>query len=130
MECDSVRAQLTAFLDNELSPTEAQTLVAHLTSCADCAHEYAAMQSLYQQMGRGETQAESDETDLWPSLERTLLREEIVLLRETSGRMQAENAHLRLEVAVLRQQAIASRPLTAPVLFPTEAPPPNPKVWL
>lgn len=130
MECNTVRAQLAALLDDELTPDEAQAVNAHLAHCARCAHEFAAIQSLYQLADAWDMPNMPVENDLWPSLELMLLRKEIALLREASLRMQAENARLRAEVTALRQQAATSPPLTTPVLFPTEAAPPNLKVWL
>ncbi len=40
MECNDVREELVAYIDNELSSMEVQTIEAHLTDCKECAAEH------------------------------------------------------------------------------------------
>ncbi len=40
MECNDVREELVAYIDDELSSMEVQTIEAHLTDCKECAAEH------------------------------------------------------------------------------------------
>ena len=40
MECNNIREELVAYIDNELSSMEACTIKAHLADCKECAAEH------------------------------------------------------------------------------------------
>ena len=46
MTCERARALLGAYLDNELPPTEASAVAAHLESCTACRQQYAALSAV------------------------------------------------------------------------------------
>jgi anti-sigma factor (TIGR02949 family) len=46
MQCEEVRPRLEAYIDGELAETERSLLREHLTGCADCGPEAAALQRL------------------------------------------------------------------------------------
>ena len=45
MDCEKVQENLSAYLDGELSPQEADAVRAHLESCEDCAAEAESLRS-------------------------------------------------------------------------------------
>jgi anti-sigma factor RsiW len=46
MSCDSVRAQLSPYLDGELAPAEAEAVAVHLAGCAACRGEQEGLAAL------------------------------------------------------------------------------------
>ncbi|MBQ7143588.1 MAG: zf-HC2 domain-containing protein [Oscillospiraceae bacterium] len=53
-ECERIREQLSAYLDGELTETEAETVRAHLDACPACRAEYAAYLALSEALEPGE----------------------------------------------------------------------------
>ena len=51
MECQGVQAQLSAWLDGELSEATGATLTAHLASCAACREEWRKLTALDDALG-------------------------------------------------------------------------------
>ena len=52
MECRTVREELVAFLDNEVSATLKTQIEAHLKECPDCVREMRALQASWQMLDR------------------------------------------------------------------------------
>ena len=53
-ECERIREQFSAYLDGELTETEAETVRAHLDACPACRAEYAAWLALSEALEPGE----------------------------------------------------------------------------
>jgi anti-sigma factor (TIGR02949 family) len=53
MRCAECRDRLDAYLDAELTPSEAEVMSAHVEGCADCAREYAALAATSRQLKEG-----------------------------------------------------------------------------
>ena len=51
MECEAVQAQLSAWLDDELSEAAGAMLTAHLTRCAACREEWRKLKALDDALG-------------------------------------------------------------------------------
>jgi len=47
MNCENVRTQLSAYLDGELAPDEAEAVRAHLAWCPGCAEEYRRLTAVW-----------------------------------------------------------------------------------
>ena len=52
MECQNVKQELVAFLDNEVPATLKAQIEAHLKGCPDCAQEMRALQASWQMLDR------------------------------------------------------------------------------
>ena len=52
MDCQTVKQELVAFLDNEVSATLKAQIEAHLKGCPDCAQEMRALQASWQMLDR------------------------------------------------------------------------------
>ncbi len=52
MDCQTVKQELVAFLDNEVSATTKAQIEAHLKGCPDCAQEMRALQASWQMLDR------------------------------------------------------------------------------
>lgn len=50
MDCQTVKQELVAFLDNEVSATTKAQIEAHLKGCPDCAQEMRALQASWQML--------------------------------------------------------------------------------
>ena len=53
MRCMQSRERLSAYLDGELTPSEAGAVREHVTACSDCASEYAALAATSRQLKEG-----------------------------------------------------------------------------
>ena len=53
MRCTQSRERLSAYLDGELTPSEAGAIREHVAACADCAGEYAALAATSRQLKEG-----------------------------------------------------------------------------
>jgi mycothiol system anti-sigma-R factor len=53
MRCTESRDRLNAYLDGELTPSEADTIREHVAGCADCASEYATLAATSRQLKEG-----------------------------------------------------------------------------
>ncbi|MBF0594773.1 MAG: zf-HC2 domain-containing protein [Candidatus Omnitrophica bacterium] len=52
MDCQTIKQELVAFLDNEVSATLKAEIEAHLKGCPDCAQEMRALQASWQMLDR------------------------------------------------------------------------------
>ena len=83
-ECERIREQLSAYLDDELTEPEAEAVRAHLESCADCRAEYAAYLALSEALEPDELPEglhASVMTKLAPELQKSRKRGQLVRLR-------------------------------------------------
>ena len=67
MTCDSVRATLSDFVENNLSPTERESVELHLNGCEGCRHEARQFQSLLTLL-QERIPAREPSLDIWAEL--------------------------------------------------------------
>ncbi|MDB4900283.1 MAG: putative transrane anti-sigma factor [Gemmatimonadetes bacterium] len=53
MRCAECRDKLDAYLDDELAPSDAEVIAAHVAECPDCAREYAALAATSRRLEEG-----------------------------------------------------------------------------
>lgn len=104
MNCKTARANLSAFIDGELSMSRADRVREHLLACPECAHAADETRRLQQIAGAWTV----EEADVWDGVRANLADTDDETLARSVRALEAELRALRAEVGLLRAEVFAS----------------------
>lgn len=121
MTCDEADSRLTALVDGELPPADADRVEDHLRHCAACSQARSALA----RVGRLADAWYVEGGDVWEDIRQEIVAPDLTDLLDAMRSLQGDIQALRTEVADLRRQ-VAARP-SSPAngsgpLFPYSSP--------